>query len=47
MIGDKVNHPMSGVWGEVEAVTEHPDGVVLVRVRDRWFFATDTRPAQW
>ena len=42
MIGAHLFHPLSGEMGFVDAVAEHPDGRLLVRIDDRWFFADET-----
>lgn len=47
VIGDQVTHPLSGQYGVIDATAEHPDGRVLVRLNDRWFFADDTRSSWW
>lgn len=35
------HHPLSGESGIIDATTTHPDGAVLVRLNDHWFFADD------
>lgn len=44
MIGRHLTHPQSGETGIVDATAEHPDGRVLVRINDHWFFADETQP---
>lgn len=39
----RVYHQQSGISGRVDAAVEHPDGEVLWRVDDHWFFAKDCR----
>lgn len=41
-IGQRVTHPLSGETGVIDEVTVHPDGAQLVRINDRWFFASET-----
>lgn len=43
MIGAQVTHLSSGEVGMIDATVEHPDGRILVRLNDRWFFADETR----
>lgn len=43
--GQRVTHPLSGEAGTIDASLFHPDGVEIVRLNDRWFFARDTVPA--
>lgn len=44
MIGVRVMHMVSGEEGVVDAEATWPDGAVLVRLNDHWFFADDTWP---
>lgn len=37
----KVRHTVSGELGRVDDATEHPDGAILWRINDKWFFAKD------
>ena len=36
-----VHHYLSGIRGRVDAAVEHPDGSILWRIDDHWFFAKD------
>lgn len=42
MIGTRASHALSGERGVIDAVATDPSGKVLVRINDRWFFASDT-----
>jgi hypothetical protein len=47
MIGDLVMHALSAETGCIDAQVVHPDGRVLVRVNDHWFFAAETALVGW
>lgn len=47
MIGEQVIHRLSGTWGVIDGMVRHPDGRIVVRLNDRWFFAADTQPSWW
>lgn len=37
----RVYHKLSGLFGAPDAEVVHPDGAVLWRIRDKWFFKKD------
>lgn len=43
MINMPLSHP-SGVSGKVEAVSVHPDGTAIARIKDQWFPVSELKP---
>ncbi len=38
-----LTHEVSGITGEVDATSQHPDGRHLVRIDDHWFFLDECK----
>lgn len=41
MIGEAIYHALSDTDGIIDDVSSHPDGKIIVRVNDHWFFRED------
>ena len=42
---DKWVHKYEGaILGNVDAISSHPDGKLLVRINDHWYFGDDFEP---